>query len=218
MMRDCEDGEMRDLLPGYALGTLSAAEHAEVSAHLVTCGDCAAELEVIEAASRAFPAPKIDVSKIVKALPKAPKVSSRPFFATRIGQLAAAVGIMAVGALSVLSLRGYFTSDSPAVKAVSAGGRSVASVDTAKRSVVAAHDTTAVAVVRSPERGRPASKARGDAGISFGGGLSDLTDEQLDALMAELDTLDALPSVEPESHLSPIVPIVPPADGGHDAI
>jgi hypothetical protein len=52
------------------------------------------------------------------------------------------------------------------------------------------------------------------ATISFGGGLSDLSDDQLDTLMGELDGLDALPSAEPETHLTPILP---PADGGHSA-
>ena len=43
--------------------------------------------------------------------------------------------------------------------------------------------------------------------------VHDLSDDQLDALMAELDGLDALPSAEPETHLTPILP----PDGGHGA-
>jgi hypothetical protein len=56
---------------------------------------------------------------------------------------------------------------------------------------------------------RPAS-----ASISFGGGLGDLTDEQLDTLLGEIDALDALPSAEPETHLTPIVL---PGEGGRGA-
>ena len=213
MMHDCEDGNMRDLLPGYAHGTLSPAVRAKVSAHLATCRDCAAELELIEAGSRAFPAPKLDISKIVKALPAAPRAGRRPFFATRIGQLAAAIAIMAVGALSVLALRGWFGNDTYVVET---GGRTLAAVDTAKRSAVPAADTTTVAAVSSPARGSgsTASKAGNPTGLSFGGGLSDLTDDQLDTLLGELGALDSLPSAEPETHLTPIVP---EADGGHSA-
>jgi hypothetical protein len=36
----------------------------------------------------------------------------------------------------------------------------------------------------------------------------------LNTLLGELDALQALPSAEPETHLSPIVPL---ADGGHNA-
>jgi hypothetical protein len=52
------------------------------------------------------------------------------------------------------------------------------------------------------------------ASISFGGGLGDLTDEQLDTLLGEIDALDALPTVEPETHL---IPIIVPDEGGHRA-
>jgi anti-sigma factor RsiW len=211
MMRDCEDGNMRDLLPGYARGTIASADRARVLAHLLTCADCATELELIEAASRAFPAPNLDVSQIIRALPSAPRGSRRPFFATRIGQLAAAVGIMAVGAISVLTLRGYFGGDTTVIVV---GGRNVAAADTAKRSIVPTNDTATVAVAPAPARDSSRSKASGSTGLSFGGGLSDLTDDQLDTLLGELGALDAMPSAEPESHLTPIVP---PADGGHSA-
>lgn len=209
MMRDCEDGNMRDLLPGYANGTLSAALRAKVSAHLATCEDCAAELGLIEAASRAYPAPKVDVSKIMKALPSAPRGGNRPFFATRIGQLAAAVGIMAVGAFSVLALRGWFGGHTAAVEA---GGRTLAARDTVKPPAVAPTGTLTVAA--APSHGTSVAKADSASGLSFGGGLSDLTDEQLDTLLGELGALDSLPSTEPETHLTPIVP---EADGGHSA-
>lgn len=214
MMRDCEDGNMRDLLPGYAHDALSAAERAKVAAHLATCGDCAAELELIEAASRAYPAPKVDVSKIVKALPSAPRAGSRPFFATRIGQLAAAVAIMAVGALSVFALRGWFGGTSYDVEV---GGGALASNDTARSPHTVVPDSPAVTAAPAPSRAIAVAPAGNGSGLSFGGGLSDLTDDQLDTLLSELGALDALPSAEPETHLTPITPIVPPADGGHSA-
>ena len=208
MMRDCEDGNMRDLLPAYAHGALSDAERAEVSAHLAMCRDCAAELELIEAASRAYLAPKIDVSKIVKSLPSAPRGPRVPFFTTRAGQLAAAVAIMAVGALSVLALRGWFRGNTYDVEV---GGRALASNDTARSPRAAVLDSPAV--VSAPAARDSATKPVA-SGLSFGGGLSDLTEDQLDTLLNELGALDAMPSAEPETHLTPIVP---PADGGHSA-
>lgn len=218
MMRDCEDGNMRDMLPDYVRGTLAAKARATVAAHLAACGDCAAEAALIEAAARAYPAPRVDIARIVKSLPQAPRAAHRPFFSTRAGQLAAAVGIMAIGAFSVLAIRGWFGGSTYDVEV---GGRALASNDTARSrravtvdSPAVAATTVAAAAATSSARSSAVPKASAAAGISFGGGLSDLTDDQLDTLLGELDGLDSLPSTEPETHLSPIVP---PADGGHSA-
>jgi hypothetical protein len=73
-------------------------------------------------------------------------------------------------------------------------------------------DTTTV--IASTEQTPGAAGAARTHSISFGGGLGDLSDDQLAALLSELDTLEALPTTEPETHLSPIVP---EADGGHNA-
>jgi anti-sigma factor RsiW len=210
MMNDCANGDLRDLLPGYVHGTLSAAEHASAAAHVGSCEDCAAEVELIRSASRAFVAPRVDVGKIVKALPAAPRSSRRPFLASRVGQLAAAIGIVAIGAFSVIALRGWFGGDG----AVQTGGR-IVTAPTGDSIVVASVPAPAAAPSSPAPSATPAPRAAANAtGISFGGGLSDLTDDQLDTLLGELGALDALPSAEPETHLTPIVP---PADGGYSA-
>src|ERR1035437_6156589 len=103
MMHDCADGDMRDLLPGYVHGALSAAEGATVAAHLETCADCAAEVELIAAASRAFPAPTVDLGRIVKALPAAPRGARRGVAAGRAWRGAAPIGIVPIGASSPVS-------------------------------------------------------------------------------------------------------------------
>src|SRR5471030_1776115 len=118
MMHDCEDGNMRDLLPAYVHGTLSAAERAKVAAHLESCADCAAELELIETASRAIRAPKVNIGKIVKALPAAPRSSSRSPVARQLLQLAAAIAIVAIGAFSVITARAIFRSGAGQTAAV----------------------------------------------------------------------------------------------------
>lgn len=206
-MRDCEDGNMRDLLPGYVHGTLSAAERASVAAHLESCDDCAAELELIETASRAIRAPKVDTAKIVKALPAAPRRSNRSPVARQLLQLAAAIAIVALGAFSVITARAIFNNGANQTAAVPkpAPATALATTDAPPKPTV----------IDSPVHASPpavTSKAR--SGISFGGGISDLTDDQLNTLLNELDGLQALPSAEPEAHLSPIVPM---ADGGHNA-
>jgi hypothetical protein len=51
---------------------------------------------------------------------------------------------------------------------------------------------------------RPGKSA---AGLTFDGGLSDLTDKQLQTLLGEIDALDAKPNAEPESPVGHIVPV-----------
>src|ERR1039458_2627626 len=207
MMHDCADGDMRDLLPGYVHGAVSASKRATVAAHLETCADCAAEVELIAAASRAFPAPAVDLGRIVKALPAAPRGARRGVAAGRAWRVAAAIGIVAIGAFSVIALRGFFRAAPRQAASVPApaGGTALATTDAPPVAIV----VDSPVHVSSPP---VASKRR--SGISFGGGISDLTDDQLNTLLGELDALQALPSPEPETHRSPIVPM---ADGGHNA-
>jgi hypothetical protein len=206
MMNDCPNGEMRDLLPGYVRGTLSAADRSAVASHLETCADCVAEARLISSASQAFPVPAIDVGKIVRALPSAPRRSSRAWLTANAWRAAAAIGIVALGAYAVVAVRGRSGAGS---QQAASGAAPVAAPAVASAPPKAAPATDAPARVVAPA----ASSVKAQ-GISFGGGLSDLTDAQLDALLGELNSLDSLPSAEPESHLTPIVPM---ADGGHHA-
>lgn len=47
-MRDCPNGEIRDVLPEFVHGRLEAAAAARVEAHLATCDDCAAEVAALQ--------------------------------------------------------------------------------------------------------------------------------------------------------------------------
>jgi len=211
---------MRDRLPGYVHGTLTAVERTSVAAHLASCADCAAEVRLIEAASRAYPAPVMDIARIVRALPAPPRRAPRPALVWRAQRIAAGIGIVVIGAFSAVTVRDWSRRTGrkaqPAASPVSVPG-SLASATPAATPAAAAPALRALAaVVDSPPlvAGRPAAVAPGRQAISFGGGLSDLSDDQLDTLLGELDGLDALPSVEPETHLTPILP---PGDGGHGA-
>jgi hypothetical protein len=209
MMRDCADGNMRDLLPDYVHDALSAAERATVAAHLEGCADCAAEVGLISAATRAFPAGRVDVANILKALPAAPRRASQRTFVSRGLRVAAAIALVAIGAYSVVVMQGKFN---PAQRQVA----SVPLPPTGTPVTAAPMESVAPAVVPpAPTKSPSASAARGQPAISFGGGLSDLTDDQLDTLLGELDGLEALPSTEPETHITPILP--PPAEEAHNA-
>ncbi|MBC7897580.1 MAG: zf-HC2 domain-containing protein, partial [Cytophagaceae bacterium] len=61
-MSDCMNIEVRERLPEWLHDALPAGERAVVDAHLATCAECAAELEVLRVAlatMRARPVPHI---------------------------------------------------------------------------------------------------------------------------------------------------------------
>jgi hypothetical protein len=149
--------------------------------------DCAAETELIRAALRAYPAPVVDIRRIVKSLPAASRRGrSGGWSAGREWLIAAAVGFVVIGAVSVISLRGVFSA-----KPIANAGPSATSP--AERATVAVAKAPPVAdtpAVVAPSR-RAASPGASGPSISFGGGLGDLTDDQLTTLLGEIDALDA---------------------------
>ena len=71
-MFDCADVEMRELLPDMAAGSLDDATRARVEQHLASCAECASELETLHLVRSAYATtPRVDVQRIVAALPKA---------------------------------------------------------------------------------------------------------------------------------------------------
>jgi hypothetical protein len=77
-MSECHNFAVRDRLPEYAHDALEdETELAMIRAHLDLCETCADELAIIEATLATAPQPKIDVAKIVAAIPpyRPPEVS-----------------------------------------------------------------------------------------------------------------------------------------------
>jgi anti-sigma factor RsiW len=161
-MTDCPNVEIREQLPEYLRGTLSAERHQEVEAHLAGCVDCAEELAVLRLVREAYSqAPAVNVSAIVSALPRP---SSRPVVRSwrrsQAFQIAAAVSFITLGGISLAVARSFFNGNPPS-----------------------APSDTLVAMTETP--------------ISFAGGLSDLGDDDLEALLSALETIEALPVTEP---------------------
>ena len=69
-MRDCENAEIRDLLPDHARGALTGVERSRVEAHLAACEACRAELALLRAVRSAHPTPAVNVARIVASLPR----------------------------------------------------------------------------------------------------------------------------------------------------
>lgn len=64
-MRDCPNGEIRDVLPEFVHGRLEAAAAARVQAHLTECDDCAAEVAALRSWQEELSAPvPVDLAAI----------------------------------------------------------------------------------------------------------------------------------------------------------
>ncbi|MCC6319470.1 MAG: zf-HC2 domain-containing protein [Gemmatimonadaceae bacterium] len=193
-MSDCLNVEVRERLPELLLGALPSGERAVVEAHLATCAECAAELEVLRGAQAVYRGrrvPRIDTAAIVAALPRRPAAARPPArrsFATQ-WRIAAVVTFVALGGLSLTTVRRYFGH--------------VPTVDTL--AVAPAVATTGPAV-DSPSAVRP-------VGLSAGGGLTDLQDDDIETLIGALDRIEAAPHVEPDT--SAFLRIVSGATGGN---
>lgn len=168
-MSDCQVVEIREQLPEYLHGRLEATARARVDAHLLTCADCAAELSLLRTVREALSqAPTVDVGAVVRALPRPPKRRTRVVRSVTMLQLAAALSFVSLGAVSLAVARAFFGEEPVVLVADSA-----------------VHGDSAW----------PGAAAA--VGISFGGGVGDLADEDLENLLSAVETIDALPPAEP---------------------
>lgn len=68
-MHDCADATMRDWLPDLLHDRVPEARVAELTAHLESCPACRGELAVLRRVRTAAVTPRVDVGRIVAALP-----------------------------------------------------------------------------------------------------------------------------------------------------
>lgn len=207
-MFDCANVEMRELLPELAAGTLDARTRARIEEHLTGCAECASELETLKLVRATYgAAPVIDTRRIVGALPKPPAATSAPRTAPprrrwMDWRVAAALTMVTVGGLSVVLTRRPKPEPPPVMDSVPAGdlrqgGDSVPLMAQGPRPA----DTTRPKTL--PSTGAKTERVQ----LSFGGGVSDLDDASLEALLAALDEIDrASVALSAEPDHSPVLP------------
>lgn len=177
-MRDCPDGAMRDQLPLYVSGRLDARARLAVDAHLASCANCTAEVAMLSAAGRAFPAPTVDVARIADAMPRAPRRPvAQPFHRQPLWRLAASLTLFIAGAATYLAVRSGDPGGARRVDAQAPVAESTLALTTPARTTI------------------PAERAA-DL-VAVGADLSELTDAQLQSLLGSLDGLDSRPQAEP---------------------
>jgi hypothetical protein len=125
----------------------------------------------------------LDKRAIVAALPQPRgRQTVRPVATRQVWRIAAAIGVMALGGLSITTVRQM-------------GGPNVMLVDSARSSDTAAAQPTAVVAIADT----PVATSR-NGGMTAGVGVIDLADEDLEVLIGELDKLEAAPRVDPDAN------------------
>jgi hypothetical protein len=216
-MRECENEDLHDALPGYAAGRLAGPERARVAEHIAGCAECAAEAELLRMAHQVMmqDTPQADVSRIVAALPAPPAAAARPMLvrteeasgSDRRGARPIATQPVVKRPSRAIGYRPMWTGwrIAAAVSTIAVGGLSVAVLRDLGRARSA--PVTVPAVVSAPAasdgRAAPGSEpeniASADVGLAVGGGLSDLSEGEMEGLLKDLDGIEASPSDEPDA-------------------
>ena len=191
-MTDCQNVTMREALPELLHGRLADGERRLLEAHLVECVDCTDELAILEAVLASAPAPAVDVTRIVMAIP-----SYRPV----------------ADAESRVDARSGVIPMRPRAGWASGWSSRSARLQLAAALAIAAAGISTVAVVKHNGAQQQASvaavgatAARADQGVALVA-TADLSDAELATLIKDMDSMQALPPAEPE-------PIAPAVDGG----
>jgi anti-sigma factor RsiW len=172
-MSDCPNVEIRELLPEYLSGTLAAPRRVEVEGHVAACQDCHSELVVLRLIREAYAvsAPSVNVGAIVSALPRP---STKPVVKPAMKSWRRSYALQIAAAVSFVALGGLSLT---VARSFFNGNGAVVPPDTAIVSSGVANGDTPV--------------------ISFAGGVSDLEDEDLEALLSALESMEALPVTDP---------------------
>lgn len=199
-MTECNNEEVRDALPDLLHGRLGEIDRVTMTAHVDTCPDCRAELELLRTLRAAAPlAPGIDAARVVSLLPSG-TVASRPAPVMRrtAFKVAAALALVLAGTWAFVAARRGDNVPAVASSVDASGGKQAASpVGIASTPSVRAANPE----FEGSERRSVAAQGsadRSDASLSLVSGIKDLSDDQIELLLAGLDEIETIPSAEPQ--------------------
>ena len=200
-MRECSNEDVRDLLPLLASGRLADDPRGAVESHIAECEACRDELVLLHAARQALAAaPAVDVGRIARAVP--PFAANDPKVVPIASRRRGAPGWrIAAAALLLIGGTGVVIAYQDRLVVPDASGVTAAAGVHAEPGASSAATT----VGRTPRPSQtsagagPAAAATEPPQLTFGGGLGDLTEADLAALLAALDETDVIPAAEPEA-------------------
>ena len=177
-MSECFSPEVRDFLPDLVHGKLGEVDTATMLAHVEACEVCAAELVLLREIRASAPlVPSIDAGRIVASLP-APRVAPsvevpRPASRSGAWKLLSLAAVIAVAAVAATQL------------------------DRGSVSTPVARVTQAPVIVEAVTPA--ATNAGGAPSLALVASVQDLTDDEIETLLTELDQIESIPSAEPEA-------------------
>jgi anti-sigma factor RsiW len=197
-MIDCPNGDVRDLLPDYLHDRLTPADRRAVDVHLASCAACRDELALLrDLRGTLRRAPAVDMDAIAAAIPAYRAPAARR--AVRGWRVAAAVAAIIAGGASVTLLHrtgGPANSAAPEMAVVTdpgdAGQPSTTEVAQSVPGDLATGAQPAESIAQAVE---PLERELAVAG----GAINELSDGELATLVADLESLDPVPSTEVET-------------------
>ena len=196
-MTDCVNTEVRDALPDLLHGRLSAVDTATMKAHVESCAECRAELELLREVRASAPiTPALDYARIAASVPAYGGVAVAAPSRTHVRSSFRNIALIAASA--VVAFTGWSLTRSSDLNRSVLSPLAVASAPAAvAASPSVSGEVTAPAVSNSAsETGKGETQV---ASLSLVGSTQDLSDADLEQLVSDLDGLDALPSAEPQS-------------------
>ena len=216
-MGDCPNVEMRELLPERVAELLSPRDAERVDGHVAECEMCAFEVQVLRAARATLRGrTTIDVTRIsgnVAAATRAParRVPQRQQQSWIGWRAAASIALVAVGATSIAVWNGTHggsrgsvvtrASETAAVTAPPGNGTVAQGMVPASGSASSSENPGSTVASVAPVAA---------SGLTAAGGLSDLSDAELESLLGSIGSLDASSFDEPQE--------VIPAIGGSEGV
>jgi len=216
-MNDCTNAMMRDQLPDLLHERLDASARAVVLAHVNECVDCRDEMQLLRDVQRtlAARAPRVDINYVIGALPKAPAPKTVRLEPRRRiwsdWRVAAAVTLLVAGGGSFALMNSTSVTpvatviDTPSAVAVTPAVTTPVAETANEARTVAAKTATPAEVATSED---PANASVGDSR------LGDLNEQQLQALISDIQGFRAVPATEPE----PVSIRVPKTGSSDDAM
>jgi anti-sigma factor RsiW len=214
-MNDCPNAEIRDRLPDLLHDRLDPSARAAVTAHVATCVDCHDELELLRGTQGMLIArtPRVDVAAIVAALPKAtiPEVRAmRPRRTFADWRIAAAVTLLIAGGSSVALYSRAGVQGVPTI----ATGTTVESIAAPSKNSVAPIPTTAGSRAIPAETVAMNAGEETEAGPAVASAAADMNDRQLQALLDDINRMEAVPITDPDPIVLKVTPRTPASTSG----
>ncbi|HVD06517.1 MAG TPA: zf-HC2 domain-containing protein [Gemmatimonadaceae bacterium] len=213
-MGDCQNVEMRELLPERAAELLSPRDAARVDGHVAECELCTFELEILRAARTALRGrATVDVGRISGAVVLATRTPVRSVRRAPTRQwigwrAAASIALVAVGATSIAVWNGGRSGARGSV-ATTPGTETAAVATPSGAGTLAQGAATGSGSVSSSGSAQATVRPASLSGLTAAGGLSDLSDAELESLLGDIGSLDASSFDEPQE----VMPAIGASEG-----